>query len=217
MEFKVCDVRGDGSCFIRAIYNSSKSVGAFKHVSKRLIKTYTPSITENEFVKEVRKSLQEIISTSKDKGIVKDIYQHLKTLDKASYDTMLDSTFPDWFVKYFSKLPSSEAAFREKLAKGASMKSHWVSEIEVTIIKALIETRSSWRLVVYNNNEQAKGTPKPRHIYIINEGEIHYKALIPRKVCSKKDTILNPQTNRCVKKTSCKGFELQLNTLNMSS
>lgn len=218
MHYKVCDVKGDGSCFFRSVFNSAKAVGALKHVSKRLLlKSYKEPMTEYEFVKGVRSSISEMISQSKDKGVVKKVYQYLLTLDKETYATMLDTTFPTWFAKYFAKIPKNEVSFREKLAKGVSKTTHWVSEIEVTLVKKLIETRSTWRLVVLNNNEQAKRTPKKREIVIINVNEIHYKALLPLKKCPEITKILNPQTNRCVNKSSCKGFELQLKAMRMSS
>jgi hypothetical protein len=218
MTFKVCDVKADGSCFFRSIYHSAKASGALKHIIKRLASSANTTMTETEFVKNARETLAHIILHKKDRGVIKNLYKHLQTLDKATYKTILDTSFPSWFVRSFRTLPNTEIDFREKLAKNVMIKTHWVSEVEVTLIKRVIESKSSWRLRIINNNDQIPKTPtKKREIVIINVNEVHYMALLPIKTCPEKTKILNPQTNRCVNKTSCKGFELQLQAMRMSS
>lgn len=211
MKTSICDVAADGSCFFRSLYHSAKASGALNHILKRLKGTKTKDPGENGFVKLTREALSECIQKKEDRGVIKKVYQTLRVLNKEDYNIIVASSFPSWFASTFRSLPPSEETFRDKFAKKILKKTSWVSEIEVTLIRKMIHVRSNWRLVILNSKPTEKWTPKPNEIYVLNLNETHYNAIlvIKEKQCAS-DKIFNKDTNRCVSKTSCKGYELQL-------
>jgi len=218
--FKVLDVLGDGSCFFRALYHSAKSVYALKHVLRRFGILVKDATTEDEFVGAMRNALSDMVLNKKDKHVIRDVYANLLLMDKDSYKLALASSFPAWFAKAFKKLPQSEEAFVAKFAAGVLRTSSWASEIEVRIIQ---ERLRKFKLVILNSKPSKKYVIEDNTIYLLNLGEAHYNALVvymkdevdktdakdkqKQKDCGN-DKIYNEKTKRCVKRTSCKGYEL---------
>lgn len=211
----VCDVKADGSCFIRSVYNSSKSIGALKHVLRRMTGS-SKDDGEESFVRATRALLSDVISTGKDGRIIKNVYNHLKTLDHVTYKEIITSSFPSWFVKSFKKLPETEQEFRATIAKKVLHNSNWVNEIEVRIAQYLIKKQSKWRLeVIHNKPDKKTWNPSANTIYVLNLREAHYNAIILTKnikTCAS-GKVLNQDTNRCISNASCKGYEIMYKQL----
>lgn len=214
-KFKIVDVTGDGSCFFRALYLVLKQ----KNGIPRLIKNYQENNLhvegEEEFVSMMRILLAKLIVEKKDWGIIHDVYQNLKHLDKRDYTSILKTSFPSWFVAMFRTLPKTEQVFRNKFANGILSKSNWVSEIEVTIVaKMLQETKFYLHIFTGKSLPNKRFAFAPKGLYLLNLNEVHYNAIIPdlssNKVCME-GKILNPVTYRCVLQTSCKGYEVFYN------
>jgi hypothetical protein len=226
--FRVVDVRADGSCFYRSLYLASKSVNADGRLLKKLSgvassKFVTPS-SENDFVQRVRDALSARILSKNDGGIVKDVYQNLKIIQPRDYKAIMTTSFPTWFVSTFKKLPSSEQEFRKEFAQGMVNMSSWASEIEVRIVNDFLKREMKMPLVIFNSPPRPEYAFKKNTMYLLNKNELHYNAIIVTmeqkphvKVTiihgCKESQVLNPATGRCVSKTSCKGYEVRLRTL----
>lgn len=233
--YKLIDVKGDGSCFYRSLYVVLKG----RKLQHRFLKSicekgYTKTFTEDDFVNHARQGISNLIQEQKDYGELHSIFKHLSELDKVDYKEILNSSFPTWFTTTFNKLPKSESSFRKKFAAGITSMDHWASEIDIRIISNLLKKELHLDLIIFNNIPSAKQQFKPNAIYLLNRSEFHYNAIIPKpaitnsnaktqlsnihKQSTKQKTkecpsthILNPKTSRCVKKSSCKGYEVLLN------
>jgi hypothetical protein len=156
---------------------------------------------------------------------------------------LLESSFPKWFVTRFKRsLPASELIFRKQYAKGILEKSNWVSEIEVRLLSLYMKKNYKLNIKVYNKPPPPRRINKPNTISVLNKGEYHYNAIIsvdtptqhtpktpqtptpkpttkqtPKPTTKSKECpsshIRNPKTNRCVSRTSCKGYEVIASTV----
>jgi len=232
--FRTVDVKGDGSCFFRSLYVALQS----KKYVKRFVRKTTPLtvkdatiLNEEEFVVFCREMMSKRIYLQKDYDTVKHAYEALKAVDRDDYLAIINSSFPTWFTRSFTTLPKTQDAFRKELAKAVLVKSHWVSQIEVTIMKEILKKELSINLVIFHGSPLKTYKFHKNAVYLINRGEVHYNALVteissnsskkpkkPKKpkqlkmVKSKKECpathVLNPASNRCVSRTSCKGYEV---------
>jgi hypothetical protein len=220
MKYIIQDVKGDGSCFLRSLYVVLKH----KKIASRFIKQFSNDFKrgEDEFVETMRKLLVNIIIQKKDWDIVHNVYQNLKLMKRIDYITIIQTSFPPWFVSSFSYLPKTEWDFRKKFAQGVLEKSHWVSEIEVAIVSKMI-SELKYNLHIFNRLPRKDFAFEPRGLYLLNRNEVHYNAIIvdyskasplPKK-CNN-GYILNPKTHRCVSNTSCKGYEVYYNIMTTS-
>lgn len=219
-DIKTLDVRGDGSCFFRALYHGATSRGLLTKVIARLhrageSKDAPPeNATEDQFVKYVRLTIAHAILARRDKGVVRNAFKFLGGMDEETYDEALESTFPDWFVKVFKDgVGKSEREFRATVAKGVLKTGNWAGQIDLEILNKLLGTKM--RIVVLNSSGAVKKLkPIKGEIYVLNHGEVHYNAVLVKKTEAKKktceaDKVLNPKTQRCVLKNSCKGYEVR--------
>jgi hypothetical protein len=90
---------------------------------------------------------------------------------------MLES-FPDWFVQKFRRLPTTFEVFEAQFTKYVLRSGYWVSEIEVTIIMDMFRRV---RIQLLNSPPLPKTTVDPTVMYLLNEGEFHYKYIRCRK------------------------------------
>ena len=182
--FKLIDVKGDGSCFYRSIYHSirntimlEKIIRFFNYLYNEDVElSYNPS--EYGFVKFTRLLLAKLIFSRNDYKIVKDVFKYLNTLDEDTYNQVV-SSFPDWFVKsysYFKKMP--EHNFRIYLGTSIEKTKNWVSQIEINIIQKVLE-EIGITIIILNNTVKRKIKFKKNEIYILNIDEYHYKSIVP--------------------------------------
>lgn len=186
--FKIQDVEPDGSCFFRSIYYSAKSVNALKFIIRRFSQFYEDKENiievhdEESFVRFMRKALKFIIEREKDDGYIDRLYENLKLLDKEDYKEVIQTSFPDWFVSLFPKLPKTVNVFRKKLAREENVITNWVAEIEVSIVKQIIEKYNRYTLQILNTRPSSKQfETKENVIYLLNKGESHYNAIVIRQ------------------------------------
>lgn len=207
--WKIFDVKGDGSCFFRSLYNAAIHTGNISTVIRRL---KTPNIpypeewTEDTFVRFIRYSISDIITNPitgsmprrhiQAKEGLQDMFTNLKTIrdeSKSTYKAIIDA-YPQWFQNHFAKLPKSFTLFSKRLAKQVVRKSSWVSEIEVRMILQILHNVP---IIILNSPPKRKDQLDCKTMYLLNLGESHYNYILCRE-CNPK--ILNPQTKRCVKR-----------------
>lgn len=215
------DVKGDGSCFYRALYNASLHTGNLRKVLRAFgIKTNDHIWNEELFVAHVRKALatcimeSSILPQSQLKGRVKttynllhNIYTNIYEIRKASKETyyaMLEA-YPTWFSTSFKKLPHSFQEFCTKLSHCITKKSNWVSEIEVRLVE-ILSSRYSVSIQIFNSFPQNTIRLNCTTIYLLNRSETHYNYILCRD-CDPQ--IINPPTTRCVKKNGNIGKRLR--------
>ena len=180
---EILDVRGDGSCFYRSIYNSVKNtkiinriIPFFNYLYNDLEIVENPS--EKGFVKFTRLLISKLILSNNDYKIVKDVYNNLKSLTKDEYKEVITS-FPDWFdFTYSSMQKISEDYFRIFIATNVKKTKNWVSQIEIEILQNLL-AEIDLTLIIINNNIKRGFRFKKNEIYILNIGEYHYKSILP--------------------------------------
>ena len=181
--FTVRDVKGDGNCFFRALYKSAMCTNNINTLIKQMNRYAAhdgSDITEDMFVAWIRRSLASYMRRPRGRAILRNIYDNMKSIrseSKATYMVMLES-FPDWFVQNFRRLPATFEAFEAQFTKYVLRSGYWVSEIEVTIIMDMFRRV---RIQLLNSPPLPKTTADPTVMYLLNEGEFHYKYIRCRK------------------------------------
>ena len=194
MSIEVRDVRGDGNCYYRSLYNVMKyyrRLGIFG--------AQHPTIdikTEDIFIQSIRNRLSEAILSGTD-GVIGDIYKgyvDIYEVDKATYRMKLESA-PFWFQIKYKKMPDTEAKFRTSFAKAIQKMDTWAGEIDIILVNQLIVSKLPFRFVILNDRIPKGFKLKKDRYYIINKGEVHYNYVV--KLCPPKK-IINPLTYRCI-------------------
>jgi hypothetical protein len=243
--FVIKDVHGDGSCFYRALYTSAKYTDLVQKLISLLAgRERKKVVSEDKFVALARRYISRRVLKENDGGVVKEVYNHLYSLEKENYAAVMVA-FPSWFRKRFRKLPKDEDTFRTAFAQAILETENWVSEIEIRILLWVLSTTSIQLEIV---NTKPKGTQRKWNantMYVWNRNEAHYLAILPKRHSSSSKqsnnlllqakvkpvakssvsvimktmakarkncedgSLHNPATKRCVKATSCKGYELQ--------
>lgn len=201
MIYKVIDVRGDGSCFYRAVHKCLKHTNLLQRISKMILKT-SKLPNQIDFVHLSRSVISELIRKKEDFDIVKNVYSNLKSIDAKSYNAILKSSFPSWFVNLFQKLPQRESIFRSKIVDAVLKRTNWVSEVEVTIFKTLLFMRCKINLHILNKLPLQTFQVGHDSVYIYNIDESHYNAITFQM---SKDCNNDNKTNS---KTPCRGLRV---------
>jgi len=205
-------IKGDGNCFYRSIYNSALETGNLKNIIKcfKLYEKFTtkPTINEDTFITELRDSLVDRIVTKKDYNITLNIYDYLKTLDKTTYNAVLDS-FPSWCHRSLKKLPKTIDKFRDKFARHIGKKNTWVSELEVRLFSQILAhyRKGSIKMQIHNTMPNKTEKLDCKTMHLLNEDEVHYNILVCRECPDNK--IINPKSGRCVSETGNIGKSLR--------
>lgn len=125
--YDIVDVKADGSCFYRAIYNGAK----YSYLLNDILKCIFPNIAiskyindEDLFVKDIRKLLHNRILESKDFNIIHKVFKVLSTDEDIIYKAKLEA-FPSWFIHLFPTKPTNENIFRQKISKGILKNNNW--------------------------------------------------------------------------------------------
>lgn len=197
------NIIADGNCFFRALYNSAIESGNIK----KLIKSFklSKNISEEEFIDEFREVLIERINNSKDYNITRDIYNYLKSLDKDTYQAVLEA-FPSWCQKSLRKLPSTFEGFRDKFVRHIAKRNTWISELEARLTLKLL-SKYKIPIQIHNSLPGKKEQLDCKTMHLLNEHEVHYNILVCRD-CPP-DKIVNPKSKRCVSKTGNIGKNLR--------
>ena len=188
---------------------------------KKIVKSFggkDMEVTEDAFVTLARTFLSNTIIAHKDAKVIHNTFKYLKeqVKDRDTFELQMES-FPSWWKRTFKITKwkqMKEEEFRSTIAEEVLKKANWVSEMEVTIIKGIIKRRAKIELKVLN--DKIPKTLQKDVIYVLNLDEVHYNAVVPRvvtpKKCEESSKLMNPETKRCVGKTSCKGYEVLYNT-----
>jgi hypothetical protein len=183
-KYQLLDVKGDGSCFYRSIYNSAKHTNLLKRVVDQFSSIGGYEIekqpSENEFVKLIRYTLSDMVKYSEDYGIIKDVHKYFKSLDRETYREVLNA-FPDWFERAFRNFKDDESRkrFRNTFSDSIKKVNNWVTEIEIEIIKNVL-MEAGIVVIVINNNVKRNFVFEPDTIYVLNIGEYHYNSILPK-------------------------------------
>jgi hypothetical protein len=188
---------------------------------------FAGDVDQDTFVKIVRQGVAARVANGNDYGITRTFFSTLSAMSREDYNLILEESFPTWFVRSFRRLPATEGAFREKLAKKLTETGSWASEFDITIVKHILKELKK-KLVIFNDRppKSSYAFDKARNtLYLLNKHEVHYNAIIPQ-VTKKGDAqsksskspcaqhkLRNPNTGRCVSKTSCKGWEIRAKQL----
>ena len=164
-------VKGDGSCFFRAVYQSARAANLLEKVCDALQVTCA---SEAEFIVSARTRLSDTIRKNKDGGYVASTYKYLSKLDMDTYKIILD-TMPDWLSEAFPEQPKSMRTFRRVLSDSIMEQSNWVGQIEVDLTRALLapDVRIDVRYTMLSQAEEME----PNTVYVINEGETHFNGV----------------------------------------
>ena len=165
-------VKGDGSCFFRAVYQSAHSSGLLSKVCAAL---RVECATEAEFITGARTRLSETIRENEDGGYVASAYRYLSKLDVDTYKLIIN-TMPDWLSEAFPEPPKSLRAFRRVIYDSVLEPSNWVGQIEVDLVRALLKVHGMHIDVRYSVLSSSEDM-EPNTVYVVNEGETHFNAI----------------------------------------
>ena len=180
MTWTVRNVRGDGSCFFRALYQASLRTGSVMRIIRRFRRraaarsgaAVDAGMTEDGFVAEVRAALAAVIM--KDTAIIPAIHENLRKVykekDHVLYNVILES-YPEWFQERFASFPKRLEVFRARLAKQVAWNGNWVSEIEVRLI---LDTLRGIPIKILPSVPPSRTKLDPATMYLVNVDEVHY-------------------------------------------
>jgi hypothetical protein len=175
--YKWCikNIKEDGNCFYRAIYNSALKTGLLKK-----IKVATATLDEESFIIGLREDLANRIASGNDYNISRDIYTYLATIRKEDYRAIMEA-FPIWTQKTFIKLPKKLDTFRRKYAKYVAKLNNWVGELEVRLVCEML-ARSHIKINIYNTIPKDTTLLNTKEMHLYNQNEIHYNIIIRRRL-----------------------------------
>ena len=180
----------NGDCFYSSIYRSSKErKDVFDKINKEL------GLVEPEeyaFISAFREKVAKEVEEDKlpsNPGTNTDVYNSLSTTSSTEPDNYKEivNAYPSWFKEEFG--PGKEFGerpdFLKRLASHVRKSREWVSEIEVEIVKRILESLHIKIDVTNINGQKAINTNTKRNLkkgdddvlYLINHGEAHYTYL----------------------------------------
>lgn len=183
----VRDVRGDGSCFFRALYNAALHTGHLKAMSRAFGFPRVPEVTdEDTFVHYARLALGHMLTKPVVWPLIVDIHKYLREVRKESKETYyaILEAYPSWFQRAFKRVPRKVEDFVEILASKISHKHNWVSEIEVRVVLHVLH-RASIPIEILNKVPSTTRHKRTDTMYLLNLGEAHYNYLLRRPVRKK--------------------------------
>lgn len=168
---RLFDVRGDGSCFFRAIYQSAILTGNLTAISTSL-HLPSPALKEDQFVLETRKRLAKAVLDQQTPHVK--YYHHIRTVE-ANDQAMINKNLPAWLVQAAMNLPTPEA-FCAHAARALLSMTTWVSELDIEWMKS----HCTLRILSIDHKMQWKQKPEQllrkqkEELLLINVGSYHY-------------------------------------------
>ena len=195
------NVRGDGSCFYRSIYNFlndfdlkdefNNCVFKDKNYSKKYekwLKSEKPSKEneENFFVNIIRRTLRDRILKNEDYNITMETYNYLSDVYHKygidNYKEVVKNNM-DWMgsKKHIKTFPTFES-FKEKLANRIRTLDYWATELEVEIIKEILNNCSNLKIHIFIDKVPKNYKYRHNTIYLLNIDGIHYNYIVPNSI-----------------------------------
>ena len=180
----------NGDCFYSAIYRASKERReVFDRINKDL---GLESPEEDAFITAFREKVAKEVEADKLPSSPEtntDVYNTLSTTSSTEPDNYKEmvKAYPSWFRDEFGpgKTFGERPDFLKRLASHVRTAQEWVSEIEVNIVKRILESLHIHLDITSVTGETAVNTNTKRNLkqgeddvlYLVNHGEAHYTYL----------------------------------------
>ena len=175
--YKIIDVKGDGSCFYRAIFlilkNQKNIMNFVKCFNQR--SGLKETITEDEFVNWIRiKTLSVKTLTGKDNDISKSTYTYLNNLNTTEYKTQIESTWNLDNLKY--NKPKTLKEFRTIISEYIANINKYANQYDKDLIETF--TEGIFNINVLQMLPELDYDFKANNLYILRVNNNHYKAIL---------------------------------------
>lgn len=191
-KYKLMDVKGDGDCFFRALHGAAFHQGILVKVAKCFtfsnrrdcwddlnenLRNTSHNDREVLFVACVRRYLAERIRTGKENAILRRTWDLLRVMDEEDAKDIM----ADWLIDayqnsrvFYNEIDSSYPSFVNRVADGVQQRGNWVSELEVTIVKKVLEAKRIILLIASNNDVPDALPLSPHILVLVNVNNAHY-------------------------------------------
>lgn len=214
--YTVNDVKPDGSCFYRSVYNVLKCYSYLIPFCNYVFKRHYDN--EDVFVVELRKYISSIITQKKDGNHIHNIFTTLREVDSMTYKEILNG-MPSWFVRLHPNRPRDEDVFRENVATSVRRINAWASQVDIPIFMTIFNKCFKRHVTLTILNDiPAKMLMRKNTLFVLNLGEAHYNYIIYKRVheCDHMK-FRNPSTSRCINVNGNVGRKVLETTTNNSS
>lgn len=184
------DVRGDGNCYLRAVFQSAKTLGLLDSLAVCLTLGDAADCrysicSEEEFVLCARIALAvQIVNTPK---TYLDTYKHLRSLDRVNRKAILANQ-PRWMTPAFRQ-SENEYEFVQRCARAVETMGNWFAASETQLFASMVERCANVRIVVRSVDTKQEAQERaasyangafPRNtLVLINLNDVHYMYVDP--------------------------------------
>ena len=172
-------ILGDGNCFFSALYESALDLKLLPKITNHV--GIPQNASKEDFILEFRKFLANTIRNETDDDVIKDAYNHFQ--DTNAHNLVeITKAFPIWSRNIVRNLADTEENFRKSYAAGIKKDKNWVGPIDVEITQNILKKCDDIRLRIFNTPPRTNFdfSSLPNTLFIINTGEVHYNAIIPK-------------------------------------
>lgn len=202
-KFYLCDVKGDGSCFYRALYNALKQTKLLYRFLMIFEDTDSHGISmdEEKFIKVCRSIIIDSIEREESLSSYYESFKDDFENDKETLDIKIRSTFTRTVFSFLSKVLDYEEdefidyeTFKKLVVKRLKSNDTYASQLEVYFMKDFLEENCAIELkILYDINLKMFDLSKDI-IYLVNQDEKHYKYIMYRNSMERKRK--RPRTHR---------------------
>ena len=173
------DVKGDGSCFFRALFCSLKINNMLENFMKCLFVDKSIIPDEDEFVQLIRYYYSDKILNDENL-ITTNLYAYLKEQyekDRKTYRIITRNSIP-WMNK-LKKFPNFNK-FKEMFANKLKQTSYWIGAWEYEFLQIQMEKCTNMIIYIFNDRIDEDFVFEKNTVYLINLSEKHYNYIIPK-------------------------------------
>ena len=174
--YKVVDVKGDGSCFYRAIYVSLREQNNIMKFIKcfSLRSGLKETVTEKNFVLWIREFLSKRTLKGNDNNISSNTYQILKKLSLEEYKILIEHT---WNIKILiDNKPEKLATFRQIISEYIGDISKYANEYDKKLLESFCE--NTIKFIISNFSPKKDFKFEPDTVYLRRIYDNHCQVLI---------------------------------------
>jgi hypothetical protein len=173
------DVKGDGSCFFRALFCSLKINNMLENFMKCLFVDESILPDEDAFVQLIRYYYSDKILNDENL-ITTNLYAYLKEQyekDRKTYSIITRNSIP-WMneLKNFPKFDK----FKEMFANKLKQTSYWIGAWEYEFLQTQMKKCTNMIIYIFNDRIDEDFIFKQNTVYLINLNEKHYNYIIPK-------------------------------------